>query len=225
MWQLEQASASLSHNSLQCLLNLESPAAGLQEVIAHQAVIANDSYARLDLGLTTESITEAYQRGADLIATYAATQDRPATPQLYWRVQQVEHAVGIETIISLQTDQLDSRCPIRSSGSTSNRVLLQNDQRKWIPPEDGASATALLVEVAPGLSYLEIVHPTDLMASSIQLNDGQTHWQHTVLDLQLEKGVIRRARLQSWWIQYDNAQAIATDIIQQFVNSAPPLTT
>ena len=63
------------------------------------------------------------------------------------------------------------------------------------------------------------------MNTLIKNNGDSIVWEHTVLDLQLEKGVIRRARLQSWWIQDDAEHTLANELVNAFIRSAPPLTT
>ncbi|MBA62746.1 MAG: hypothetical protein CMJ76_10325 [Planctomycetaceae bacterium] len=227
MWQLEQSIASLRADNLQCDIELASPQSGLQNTSAYQHVISQNQFVRLDMGIEQETVAEAYHRGSDLIALYASQPQREATPQLYWRALEHTNAAGIETIISLQTDLLDSRCPIHTatdlSGVLNAKALTVDDQ--WIAAEQASDVIALHVQLNASIGYLEIVHPTDLMNTLIKNNGDSIVWEHTVLDLQLEKGVIRRARLQSWWIQDDAEHTLANELVNAFIRSAPPLTT
>ena len=181
----------------------------------------------MNLGLNKETITEAYPRGNDLIALYSSQHQREATPQLYWRSLEQENAAGIETIISLQTDLLASRCPIHSVTKLNDTLAAQalTSTQKWVDVEEAKEVRAILVQLSPALTYLEIVHPTDPMDTKIQRDGASLSWEHIVLDLRLEKGVIRRARLQSWWIQNDSEQSLANRLVDSFIASAPPLTT
>ena len=227
MWHIEQPNASLRARNLQCEIELTSPQNGLQNTFAYQEVLAANQFIQLNLGLNKETVTEAYQRGNDLIALYSSQQQRKATPQLYWRSLEQENAAGIETIISLQTDLLASRCPIHSVTKLNDTLAAQalTSTQKWVDVEEAKEVRAILVQLSPALTYLEIVHPTDPMDTKIQRDGASLSWEHIVLDLRLEKGVIRRARLQSWWIQNDSEQSLANRLVDSFVASAPPLTT
>ena len=227
MWQIEQSNASLRASNLQCEIELTSPQNGLQNTLAYQEGLATNQFIQLNLGLDKETVTEAYQRGNDLIALYSSQHQREATPHLYWRSLEQENAVGIETIISLQTDLLASRCPIHSVTKLNNTLDAQalTSNQKWVDVKEAKEFRAILVQLSPALTYLEIVHPTDRMDTNMQRDDTSIRWEHVVLDLQLEKGVIRRARLQSWWIQNDSEQALANKLVASFIASAPPLTT
>ena len=77
-----------------------------------------------------------------------------------------------------------------------------------------------LGSLATEIEYLEIVHPTDFCSSTIKNNS--TEWQ--IIDHRLEKGVIRRARMQAWWIRGDNVLNTANALYDEFSSSEPPLT-
>ena len=227
MWQIDQPIASLLAGNLQCDIDLTSPQSGLQNTSAYQKLMEHNQFVQLNMGIDEEAIVEAYHRGNDLIALYSNHPQREATPQLYWRILQRNNAAGIETIISLQTDLLDSHCPIQTTTSLTgilNAKVLSEDNQ-WVAAEQSSAAKAFHVQLSPVISYLEIVHPTDRMHTTINCNEDSIGWEHTVLDLQLEKGVIRRARLQSWWIQNDAQQSLASELVDAFIASAPPLTT
>ncbi len=235
MWLIESSHASLDLSNLHCELELTQPQKGLLNTTAYQHSLAHSSFVQLHMGLDMgldmrlgeESIQEAYQRGNDLIVQYQSTEQRNATPQLYWRTSHRENAVGIEIIVSLQTDQLDCRCPIRTSTSIASPlpVYTLRDSQQWKKTDGGECSHALLVQLTPTLTYLEVVHPTDHTTTSIRLDDQTTTWEHCLLNLPLEKGVIRRARMQSWWIQHDDSETLANEIVQAFHQSTPPLTT
>lgn len=229
MWTLEKSKAFLTADNLQCSVDLSSPQAGIREVTAHQHRCSEATFSLLKMGLESEVLTESYQRGKDLITSYASNDQRPASPQIYRRSQEYSQAIGLETIVSLQTDLLASRCPIHSVTEISHyqSSMIRNSENHWQTAEPLETPQALLVEFVDELYYLEIAHPTDVTSSSYSQTQGKIQWQHTLLDLQLEKGVIRRARLQSWWIKAaeEGARSVADTLIENFINSPPPLTT
>ena len=227
MWLLESSHASLEQSNLHCELELTQPQKGLRNTTAYQHPLAHSSFVQLHMGLGEETIQEAYQRGNDLIVQYQSTEQRNATPQLYWRTSDRENAVGIETIVSLQTDLLDCRCPIQTSTSIAATlsVYILRDGQQWEKVDGAECSHALLVQLTPTLTYLEAVHPTDHTTTSIRFDDQTATWEHCLLNLPLEKGVIRRARMQSWWIQHDDGKTLANEIVQAFQQSTPPLTT
>ncbi len=228
MWHIDQPNASLRAGNLQCDINLESPQVGLQNTTAYQQRLSHNQFVQMKMGLEKEFVAEAYHRGDDLITLYSSHSQRQATPQLYWRMLEHREATGIETIISLQTDLLDSRCPIRTSTKLVNTLAARalTEEGQWEPAHSVLNAKAILVQLSSSISYLEIVHPTDLMNTLVQdYSETSITWEHTVLDLQLEKGVIRRARLQSWWLHNDSGLELTKELIDRFSQSTPPLTT
>ncbi len=229
MWTLEQPKAFLTTDTLQCSVDLSSPQTGIRAVTAHQHGCSEANFSLLKMGLESEVLTESYQRGNDLITSYASNDQRPASPQVYRRVQEHPQAIGLETIVSLQTDLLASRCPIHSVTEISHfqSAMMRSSENHWQTAEPLESPQALLVEIVDELYYLEIAHPTDVTGSSFSQTPDKIQWQHTLLDLQLEKGVIRRARLQSWWIKAteEDARSVADTLIENFIVSPPPLTT
>ena len=228
MWHIDKPKASLRAGNLQFDVNLESPQVGLQNTTAYQQKLSHNQFIQLKMGLEKESVAEVYHRGDDLIALYHSDSQRQATPQLYWRMLEHRGAMGIETIISLQTDLLDSRCPIHTSTKMANTLTAKalTQEGQWEPPHSVLNAKAILVQLSSSISYLEIVHPTDLMNTLVQDGtEAAIAWEHTVLDLQLEKGVIRRARLQSWWLHDDSELELTNELIDRFSESTPPLTT
>jgi hypothetical protein len=96
------------------------------------------------------------------------------------------------------------------------------------PPRDTPSAGA--ASSAPGLFYAEMAHPDDLFrrvftepipAESLTVPGGSI--RYALFGLELEKGVILRARLRGQWLRSANPQEEAAALYQEFLRQPPPL--
>ncbi|MAZ95774.1 MAG: hypothetical protein CMJ73_07065 [Planctomycetaceae bacterium] len=77
-------------------------------------------------------------------------------------------------------------------------------------------------------SYLEILYPADFGAGELLAGNeqpGEVSWTFQLLLDQLEKGVIRRSRLQGWIIPRDGDQQQAEALFLQFRNAPCRLST
>ena len=80
---------------------------------------------------------------------------------------------------------------------------------------------------ASGLSYLEMVHPSDLSQARVNVVEPADPHLHTSFRLfaeHLEKGVIRRGRLRGLFLPRPNDTVDALDAHREFHLSPPPLT-
>lgn len=186
-------------------------------------------------------VAESYVRGSDFVARYAKSADYPVAPQFYWRAGFHESlaAVQIEMWLSVQTDLLDSNPEVSlSSFALESRLFLANSLnadsfREW--PDAGAtsaldsSATKQVLFVFRnewlGLSYAQLVHPSDFVAARVLAQDSRP-WlvETTLFPEHLEKGVIRRARIGGWFLPVENDLAAAAQLARQFVAAELPLT-
>jgi hypothetical protein len=72
---------------------------------------------------------------------------------------------------------------------------------------------------------LEAVFPTDFIATEpASATAGGVAWNRLLFGEQLEKGVIRRARIAGWFLPRENDLTIALRLWGEFCNSPPPLT-
>ncbi|MFP6648189.1 MAG: hypothetical protein VB817_01935, partial [Pirellulaceae bacterium] len=77
-------------------------------------------------------------------------------------------------------------------------------------------------------SYLEMLHPADFGGGELLYGKEQpaeVSWTCQLLHDQLEKGVIRRSRLQGWFIPREGDQQQAERLFQRFRDSLCPLGT
>src|SRR5262249_34795223 len=78
-----------------------------------------------------------------------------------------------------------------------------------------------------GLSYAQLVHPSDLAATEIVADAICGLWgvKATLFPEHLEKGVIRRARICGWFMPVEGDLEMASALARQFVDEPLPLTT
>src|SRR4051812_37189490 len=112
-WTILDTVASLKANDWAGAVDVLFPWHGFaatSEALAGAALLK--VFTRASAGPTPETLVECYQRGPDLVATYAQTPERNVRPQVYWRVVESEGLPargGLEVILSAQTSLLDSQ--------------------------------------------------------------------------------------------------------------------
>lgn len=182
---------------------------------------------------------EAYVRGSDLIASYAPQPDYPFTPHFRWQAtwHPAHGAVQIELIVSVQTDQLDSRpeATVTSFAVQSqifSAATLDAEALVELPPpgvheiraEETRQHLVLFRQEALGVSYAEMVHSSDFVRRTLRLD--QTPWrvESLLFPERLEKGVIRRGRISGWLMPAEGDVTAAVALARQFEQEPPPLT-
>jgi len=182
-------------------------------------------------------VADAYVRGSDLVATYQRHPDWPFTPQIYWRAEptgwpgsgdnrrsaaadEPPSIAALSLLVSVQTDVLDSHPRIRIT------TRLAADEVVRIGPRD-AMADCLLWRLPGGeVSYAEIAPAGDVRDLSVE-SAGAGMWraQWDLFADFLEKGVIRRARLQSVFLPRARDEERAAACIRAVQQRPLPLTT
>lgn len=249
MWQLNDRKAQLQVAGFSADLHLARPFDGLGQWcrdgqslplqgllgVNHREFAANEA----------SPPSDAYVRGGDLIATYPETAERNFALQIYWRIladdRAVEHVrLGLELIVSVQTELLDSqpRLTVASGLSASEIWQMSGDDdggrfaRVQPPCELVANSNpALFVCRLPqrAESYSEMIFPSDFAGTELTQDSAAavpTTWLRSWLFPDpLEKGVIRRGRLRSYFVDRDRDLESAAALHQRFRRSAIPLTT
>jgi hypothetical protein len=249
MWSLAGSTARIRLDSFTAVVDLRYPVHGLQEVgwAATGAGIADVPICGL-LGVwlakedgSPRDVVESYVRGVDLVATYAPLATGDLRPQIYWRVIRSSDppGVGVEVIVSIETNLLDSdpaggatslvsADSILSLGESGQFRPLDLDRNAaWDaqPPED---AGALLFRLVGGrCSYLEMAHPLDFCEASLSGEVGQPPRARSRFSLfreRLERGVIRRCRLRGLLLPPAQDTPAAVALYREFSASPLPLT-
>jgi hypothetical protein len=243
MWKLEGTDASLIVDGIVTRLDVAHPQQGFLSSASNgrfmQILPAEMG------GAKTLKLVETYARGADLVALYEPLAPHQVQPQVYWRARRDEarQGVGVEMIVSMQTSLLDSNpetvvatgMPIGevlgSLGEQAN-VLNRLEHAQFplvLSTTDGAHRPSLVVYQPrdTAFAYLEMVHPSDFVATQVELNKWGETWATTRLfSERLEKGVIRRARIAGWHLpRKTDVLDSAWGLYTQFAAEPLPLTT
>ena len=222
-WQLADNIASCKQDDISFRVDLHYPGRGLQIDPAGTRGIEGLSCLRISPQPPTpkggETLIDAYARGRDLIATYAQTPARTSRPEIYWSIVNDDDMVGIEATIGVQTSLLDSDPTVRSStsfppGKLSNLASIA--AAEWISLSAGdevSAESASLFLFRPNdasWSYAEIVYPSDFQGAEVTEGDssGTMQLNFALFPEFLEKGVIRKARIQALWLPREDDEAL-----------------
>ena len=239
-WQLAGNEASLNGTCLQAKIFLDQPTRGVCD-LAWSGKAAY-GWAPLQLICGADRRIESYVRGGDLISTYESNGPQ-GTPQVYWRLHCDDHRpmVGIEVVLSMRTDLLDgiplSAVDTLVSGATLYHALaldvaafapLRHGKSRSIDAAQSTTHLFVLRDKNLGLSYAEMVHPTDFASVVISSPESAVeswHIKSMLFPERLEKGVIRRGRICGWFLPRENDLAVAVELARQFIDEPLPLTT
>ncbi|HVX12371.1 MAG TPA: hypothetical protein VHC22_14405 [Pirellulales bacterium] len=219
-WRLEATRATLVCGPFSTSLDALAPAFGLGSAVYENVPLVGSHFlgVGIDVGDRAELI-DFYQRGSDVIARYVQTADRIFAVVAYWRAGWSKIAdetfPHVDLIVSVETNLLDS------SPSLEARSFYACPPASVVRRPPGCS----LARLAWPTSYLELCHPADAIASSIEAVDDGTACTTLLFGLPLEKGVILRSRLRGLFASHDLDERFAATALAQFADEAPPLTT
>jgi hypothetical protein len=231
-WNLDEALATLDSPQLPGEVDVLFPWHGFRwHCGAAGAKIALlKVFTRASAGPTPETLVDCYQRGIDLVATYAQTPERNVRPQVYWRYLEPN---GLELVLSSQTSLLDSQ-PLTSleSNLPTGEALGFVDGRwrtmtnsDWQTDDRAPRAALIRPQALAEQSYLELVHPTDFAGVQIASADGLVTLRWRLFPEPLEKGVIRRGRVRGYVLPRKDDEAAAQKLVDEFAKSELVLST
>jgi hypothetical protein len=247
-WQQQASGARLACGSLAAAVRIDDSSAALV-VERWRGRPVNGlsllSYFGPSLRLEPFLVSDMYVRGSDFVATFAESGPQKIAPQLYWRAMAIEQhdAVKVELVVSVKTDVLDSQPVSRvhsliSVGAEVWRTpsLAKPEFEIVKSPDERAATLTYTAEQSRdelflfrlpehGMSFAELVHPTDFVSAQIAI-DRQPPYSllMSLFPESLERGVIRRARVSGWFLPSANDQEVAVELARQFVNEPLPLT-
>ncbi len=238
LWNLDDTTAILKVSQLSARVDLLNPRAGL-----HQLEVGGASLEGSVLGVRPgtdlvlpEELQEVFVRGNDLVVTYAETDARPFSVQVYWRATVGDAGVVmLDTILSLQTDLLESFPGIASetnlpaastwvvSDETASELAAVEEKPVSLGSED--SDCLLLRAAEGGWSYAEMTYPEDRGEVEItRTADGVYALRRQLGGAFLEKGVIRCLRVRGLFLPQEEDVQRAADCFASLANEQPPLT-
>lgn len=239
-WRLSASSANLQSPLVCGEVDLKQPARGLFNVRWRSQTLADHEILGVELAASeaaADSLSGAYQRGSDLIATYEQTAARPMRVQIYWRAAD-DAVLGtfVELQLSVQTSLLDSRPAL----AVASR-LPAGEARRLVDAASGEfellkSPVTAVSPAGPscwlfrwpqcGLSYAEMSFPSDSHDERLTLSDaGRLELRRRVFVEPLEKGVILRTRVRGVYLPSVRDEELAAAAYRAFIHSPPPLDT
>lgn len=244
MWQIEHQQAVWKSRRLSALIDLTRPVLGL-----HRMRFEHDEWIDTHIHQVSfpcanadawDFIDDAYVRESDLIVTYRESAVAALRTQLQWRVQELPDAVVLlELTASVQTPCRDCDPRIRIATSwphTAWQLLSDEVNCEWdLAPPSSIDHVALCVP-APGMVLLnsagkhspciaQAIPASDLVDAYLERNhaiSGSTLAQVYFAN-RLEKGVLRRVRLQAYVSPNScDINAVQSTALQSLYH-APPL--
>ncbi|MEW4562991.1 hypothetical protein AB1K70_10725 [Bremerella sp. JC770] len=175
---------------------------------------------------------EFYVRGNDLVERYSAEEGQLST-EIYSRI--LPELDGVELILSRQTSTLDSNAQMALTFrfDDANSVITMNESGQWNAPGLGHENLAELADpmiVAIGcldaIQYAVFAYPGDCASITAErLNEETVEVTIPLFSLHLEKGVIRRSRIQMVRAEGKDAMEQLAAKYRSFCDSEIPLTT
>jgi hypothetical protein len=243
-WILDGKLARLNCGGLRAEIDVNRSAGGIRCVTCHDVPLAPLELFQVVPPSDTdggETLTEHYVRGGDLIASYASAPTAAVSRQLYWRALSAADSpkCGVELWVSSQTSRLTSdprtacfsRLPrgdtLRlidpDAGTFSNLPLAPGDSSEV--SGDTGSGAFLLRPPSAACSLAVMVHPADFTRAALTAKEGELQLEVPLFEMeQLEKGVIRRARLQCLFVAREEDERGVCDSYRDFASSELPLT-
>jgi len=251
-WLLNENVAQLSYGPLAGRVDVARPGAGLQlDIIAggllsvfrtFESASTDSENARDDTTLWPLPIADVYVRGNDLVATYQAVEAWPYSPQVYWRATALDAVDGVRAsmslIVSMQTQLLDTCPQIAVSSQVSSKetlglVITESGDAEigpisggnWEAPRGTTYCLIRRLSKSP-LSLIEFASSGDYLAvRSRPDSHGNILSEWRLFAEFLEKGVIRRACVNSALVPQENDIELAVECSRAMENLPLPLTT
>jgi|GEM_PF-2034884 hypothetical protein len=232
MWTLHDQHASLQHGPLELTLPLDDPARGLTAAQLDDRPLAWPDWLVLDDQRQVPlSLVDRFLRKDELVGCFAEGPDRRIVLEASWRQLPLSaDAVGLELLVAAQNESHDEALAIHAVNrlAVDQCLLLDNLSGEFRPAEAGAGACqAILCRWSDSpWSYLELLHPQDqdeAVLDGDESEPGVIGWASRLCHGALEKGVIRRSRLQFWFVQREQDELLAQQLRQQFNSASLPL--
>lgn len=231
-WQLENSSARFAHTATDAVLDLKSTASGLKINVDPKhsicgnlfctelnANVKNDSH-----GSFTQPLNESFVRGDELHLSYGPTEACPFHLQQMWEARfsnGCEKSIpSIRMTLSVYTELLDSKPSYTvASNLNAQETLILSDDDEFVPVQLSEAISqnfsCILFRFADGSqSYCEMIHPNERIASEVFTEGTDTKVCWSLFSGQLEKGVIRSACLEGFFLPRENDEELAKECYQ-----------
>lgn len=246
VWRLDSTQATLSFQQLTAGIDLLNPRSGLSKLVYKDTAFAGSLLgvvAGTKGPLSTSDLSDAFVRGNDLVATYAETNERPFSLQVYWRATiGPRGALLLDSILSLQTDLLESFPSLAVETNLAAATVWQVPATEKVAAKKGSTeinlstgqqnslsthaSDALVFRPFDGnWSYAEMTYPEDRGEGQLQrIEDDSYVLRRQLGGSFLEKGVIRRLRVRGAFLTRENDFDQAQQCLAKLATEQPPLT-
>ncbi len=245
VWRLRRTFGDLQCGSFAARVDASQPLLGVHGLRIREQSIAGGLLKLMpsDVSAWPVAVADAYVRGSDLVATYEPANDWPYAPTIYWRAEQTtaEHGAlaTLSLLVSIQTNLLDTHPRVRvetelpaeevlrlSASAEGKLNSLALDSKKCTIVSESATTGVLWRLPGGQVSYVEIAEANDFRQLVIERGDrGVCRADWELFAEFLEKGVIRRARLQAAFLPRENDVELAADLCRSLESRPLPLTT
>lgn len=225
---------------------MRRPSAGLQSLVVDGLGCGRFRLLQVHFSLAPgkepERPADAYVRGDDLVASYEQFGGRTFKPQVYWRATESapDCLMSIDLLIAVETALWDttpavytiSELPVleclRLGSADSTRyepIAMEHDSVVTA----GSEGMPLFLARPAGFewSYVEMMHPADFVSAAFLVSGvpkGFVQLRFPFVCRELEKGVIRKARIRGAVIPRHDDEAVAARLFREFLSSPLPLT-
>ena len=245
-WALEGTSGALRSGTLAGIVDVSRPDLGLRNVKLSERRLSGQllqvQREADDASAWPLSVAEAYVRGADLVASYRPSNDWPYSPQIYWRAGAIDSFDGLlgsfSLLVSVQTHLLDTHPKIVVTSQLEAEEVLHVTADRGQCLKADSIARDCTIQSPKGvcclvrrltdmpISYAEFMPASDYQALCVRYDDeNNCSAQWTLFAEFLEKGVIRRARLQCAFLRRENDLDLAAACCDAIERDSLPLTT
>ena len=244
MWQIEHQHAVWKSRRLSARVHLTHPESGLHCVRLGTDEWIGASIHEVSLPCADsdawEFIDDAYVRENDLLVTYRESAFAALRTQLQWRVQELSGTlILLELTASVQTPcrECDPRIRISTSMPTTYWQILGGETECVWDLATRSTIDQVAIRVAePGVVLVhsadesgpclaQAIPASDLVDAGLERNRAkagsvlaQTYFAH-----RLEKGVLRRVRLQAYVATNSRALEAVQSTALQSLHQSPPL--
>jgi hypothetical protein len=243
MWSVLDSHALWESKLLHAKIDLRRPELGLHSLVLNATPLQNLRLFQTQLepsgGEPQATLSDVFQRGAELAVTYAETAEQPVQRQLHWKIAETIEPlrVVVDLVVCVETSQLDSdpRISVASSSSPGSWLQLRQvaDQIQFeelgIKGEPKGCPVGVYMARCPNSSvhYAQLLLPSDDLTAKVSQTetDGTNTLKAVLFSERLEKGVIRCARIRGVICESVLDEANADELACQFRNTPMPLGT
>ena len=230
LWRLDEHRAQLNLGQFAAVVDIAQPGRGLHDVALRGAAMTPWNLLAVQFtgqdSQQTQTVSDCFVRGRDLVVTYAQAFELPVRLQIYWRALGEADAPGclaaFEVQVSVQTSLLDAWPEVVIRSRLQAPCAVRHDSQA-----DGTPASSWLCRLPTvGLTYGEMAHPADVAREELVTADtGTTEIAHHLFSQPLEKGVILRARARGVFVSLDDDVRAIEAACDRFLAAPLPLTT